>query len=155
MTKFRIACAISAWALCAALAMPGSGLAQEKQMYQWTDQDGVVHFSDVAPEGMDVPAQNIPLNDKPAGLGNQQDVPTGPSAAQQRREEIAQKSAEGKANRAAMDAQCAAWRAEVDRLEPNRRVFYTNEEGETERMDDVARTDQVAELKAQIAKNCG
>jgi hypothetical protein len=154
MTKFQIACAISGWALCIALAMPGTGSAQDKQMYQWTDQDGVVHFSDTAPEGLDVPAQNVPMNDRPAGLGNQQAVPTGPSAAQQRREEIAQKSAEGKANRAAMDAQCAAWQAEVDRLEPNRRVFFTNEQGETERMDDVARTDRVAELKAQIAKNC-
>ena len=42
----------------------------------------------------------------------------------------------------------------MDRLEPNRRVFFTNEQGETERMDDVARTNRVAELKAQIAKNC-
>ncbi|MCW8871856.1 MAG: DUF4124 domain-containing protein [Xanthomonadales bacterium] len=154
MTKLQIACAVSAWALCAALAMPGDGLAQEKQMYQWTDQDGVVHFSDTAPEGMDVPAKNIPMNDQPAGLGNQQAPPSGPSAAQQRREDIAQKSAEGKANRAALDAQCAAWQAEVDRLEPNRRVFSTNEQGETERMDDVVRTNRVAELKAQIAKNC-
>jgi hypothetical protein len=134
--------------------MTGDGLAQEKQMYQWTDQDGVVHFSDTAPEGMDVPAQDVPMNDKPAGLGTQQAPSSGPSAAQQRREDIAQKSAESKANRAALDAQCAAWQAEVDRLEPNRRVFFTNEQGETERMDDVARTDRVAELKAQIAKNC-
>ena len=51
-------------------------------------------------------------------------------------------------------AQCAAWQAEVDRLEPNRRVFFTNEQGETERMDDVERTNKVAELKSQIARNC-
>jgi hypothetical protein len=50
--------------------------------------------------------------------------------------------------------ECTAWQAEVDRLEPNRRVFYTNDEGETVRMDDVERTNRVANLKSQIAKNC-
>ena len=37
---------------------------------------------------------------------------------------------------------------------PTGAVFYTNEQGETERMDDVDRTDKVAQLKNQIAKNC-
>ena len=77
-----------------------------------------------------------------------------PSAAQQRREEIARNTEAAKAKQAARAAECAAWQTEVDRLEPNRRVFYTNEQGETERMDDVARTNRVAELKAQIARNC-
>jgi hypothetical protein len=49
---------------------------------------------------------------------------------------------------------CSAWEAELERLEPSRRVFYTNEEGETERMDDVARTDRVAELKSLIDRDC-
>ena len=78
----------------------------------------------------------------------------GPSYAQQRRDEIAQKSGEAQANKAVKDMECTAWQAEVDRLEPNRRVFYTNDEGETVRMDDVERTNGVANLKSQIAKNC-
>jgi len=52
------------------------------------------------------------------------------------------------------DAECAAKSAEVAELEPHRRVFFTNEEGETERMDDVERTNRVAEAKAFIEKNC-
>jgi len=42
----------------------------------------------------------------------------------------------------------------VDRLEPNRRVFYENEEGETVRMDDQVRADRVDDMKAQIARKC-
>jgi hypothetical protein len=33
-------------------------------------------------------------------------------------------------------------------------VFSTNEKGETERMDDVVRTDRVAELRDLIGNNC-
>jgi hypothetical protein len=33
-------------------------------------------------------------------------------------------------------------------------VFFTNEAGETERMDDVERTNQVAEARAFIEANC-
>mgnify|MGYP001821254726 FL=1 len=141
-------------ALCAALFAPGYGLAQEMKMYQWTDEDGVVHFSDTAPAGMDVPATDIPMDEAPAGANPYEDVASEPSAAQQQREEIARQSEQNRAEQANLDSRCAAWRAEVERLEPNRRVFYTNEEGETERMDDVARTERVAELRAQIAENC-
>jgi len=139
---------------CLALAQVGSGLAQDKKMYQWTDQDGVVHFSDVAPEGQAATARDMPMDATPATASPYQQPGSGPSAAQQRREDIARKSEQSKAMQAARESECAAWQAEVDRLEPNRRVYYTNEQGETERMDDVARTNRVAELKAQIARNC-
>jgi len=139
---------------CLALAQVGSGLAQGKKMYQWTDQDGVVHFSDTAPEGQAVTAREMPVEAAPATASPYQQAGSGPSAAQQRREDIARKSEQSKAMQAARESECAAWQAEVDRLEPNRRVYYTNEQGETERMDDVARTNRVAELKAQIDRNC-
>ena len=53
-----------------------------------------------------------------------------------------------------MEAQCAAWQADVDRLEPHRRQFYTDESGETVRMDDEERVKLVAELKQKFADNC-
>ena len=155
MRKLEILCSVTILALCAALFAPGHGLAQEMKMYQWTDEDGVVHFSDTAPAGMDVPATDIPMDEVPAGVNPYEDAASGPSAAQQQREEIARQSEQNRAEQANLDAECAAWRTEVAQLEPNRRVFYTNEKGETERMDDVARADRVAELKALIAENCG
>lgn len=126
------------------------------KMYRWTDENGVVHYSDQRPPGQEVQEQAIPLDPGPdtdAGDPGGQ-TPAEPSLAQQRREEIARKHEQERERQAANASQCAAWQAEVDRLEPNRRVFYTNEEGETERMDDVERTDRVAQLKGQISKNC-
>lgn len=129
--------------------------AQEKKMYRWTDENGTVHFSETRPEGTQATEQVIPQNaNPPAGDNPYAGVDSGPSYAEQKREEIARKSEQAQADKAMKSAQCAAWQAEVDRLEPHRRVFYTNEQGETERMDDVERTNRVAELKSQIAKNC-
>jgi hypothetical protein len=128
--------------------------AQDKKLYSWTDENGTVHFSDTQPEGQNYQEKIIPQETAPATDNPYHDVDSGPSAAEQRRADIARKSEEAQVNKAVNSAQCSAWQAEVARLEPNRRVFSTNEQGETERMDDVERTDRVAELKAQIAKNC-
>ena len=129
-------------------------VAQDKKLYSWTDENGTVHFSDVQPEGQVVEERNIPQDAPPASDNPYHDVDTGPSAAEQRRQDIARKSEQAQNQQAMNSVQCPSWQAEVDRLEPNRRVFSTNEQGETVRMDDVERTDRVAELKAQIAKNC-
>jgi hypothetical protein len=128
--------------------------AQDKKMYSWTDENGTVHFSDKPTEGQNVQEIDIPQSAPPVSANPYQEVDTAPSAAEQRREEIALKNEENQVNRAEKNAECSSWQSEVEQLEPNRRVFYTNDKGETERMDDVERTDRVAELKAQIARNC-
>ncbi|MEE4218551.1 MAG: DUF4124 domain-containing protein [Xanthomonadales bacterium] len=133
--------------------------AQSKEMYQYTDENGTVVFTDQRPAGQEVEAQAIPAgpplqgNDPNAGAAAAVTQP-GSSVAEQRREEIAEHKQEARAKKARNEAQCAAWQSEVDRLEPNRRVFITNEQGETERMDDVERVNQVAALKQKIAANC-
>jgi len=142
-------------ALVFGLLLTADALAQDKTMYSWTDENGTVHFSDKQPEGQAVEEQLIPQNDTSVTSNpDQQPGSAGPSAAQQRRDEIARNSDRAEANKAMTSAQCSAWQAEVDRIEPNRRVFFTNDQGETERMDDVQRTNRVAELKSQIARNC-
>jgi len=135
--------------------MTAYAVVQAQTMYSWTDENGVVHFSDVQPEGQQVQEQAIP-QDKPSAAPNPYATPAdaGPSAADQRRAEIAQKNQQAQADRAMKAAQCPGWESEVARLEPNRRVFFTNDQGETERMDDVERTNRVAELKSLIAQNC-
>ena len=139
--------------LCVFLMLAGGLQAQE--MYKWTDENGVVHFSDKKPAGVDVKAQNVPAG-PPLQGANPYAQPEGnnTSPGQQRREEIASQSQQAREKSAALEAQCAELRSEIDRLEPNRRVFVTNEKGETERMDDVARAGRVAELKSQFARNC-
>ncbi|MEJ2383125.1 MAG: DUF4124 domain-containing protein [Xanthomonadales bacterium] len=130
---------------------------QAKEMYRWTDENGVVHYTDRKPPAqVDYETSHVPdANPAPGAAPAAVPADEGePNFAQQRREEIAQKKREARETGAQREAECAAWRAEVDRLEPNRRVFFTNEDGETERMDDVERVNRVAELKQQIAKNC-
>ena len=139
---------------CFSAAFPAD--AQAKEMYSWTDENGVVHFSDTKPAGQEAQSQAIPQGqalqgNDPYQQGNAANEPT---LGQKRREEIEQKHQQAEASQAMNNAQCAAWQAEVDRLEPHRRIFFTNEKGETERMDDVERANKVAQLKSQIAKNC-
>jgi hypothetical protein len=137
------------------LAAVSLAQAQEKKMYSWTDENGTVHFTDTRPEGQQVQEQIIPEDKSPASTDPYAQAGTsGVSAADQKRTELAEKRQEYEANKATTEAECAAWQAEVDRLEPNRRVFYQNEEGETVRMDDQVRADRVDGLKAQIARKC-
>ena len=145
--------------LTLAIAALGISLsAHAEKMYQWTDENGVVHFSDKKPQGQDFKTVDMPTTPttgtvSPLAPESSQSADT-TSMAQQRRDDIAQSRQASSEKQAANQAQCAVWQAEVDRLEPHRRVFFTNEEGETERMDDVERANTVAELKKQIAANC-
>lgn len=141
--------------LSAGLFLTIQSVAQEKKMYSWTDANGVVHFSDVQPQGQSAREEKIPMDVGSGTPSRGSSVsPAGPSIAEQKRQEIASKADQAKTAKAANSAKCSAWKSEVEQLEPNRRVFYTNDQGETERMDDVARTDRVAELKSLIEQNC-
>lgn len=150
--KLSLACLFCAVWVVFIVAPSG---AEAQKMYKWTDENGVVHFTDTKPEGQQVEEQAIPAGEPPATSEPYATPETGgQSLAEQRRQDISRKSEQAKAERELKKTQCAALQSEVARLEPNRRVFYTNEQGETERMDDVERTDRVAELKSQIARDC-
>jgi hypothetical protein len=154
MPKARTARILST-ILCLSICCGANG--QGKQMYSWTDKDGVVHFTDQRPAGQEVTLIDIPESEQRSYEEPYQaaDSVDEPSLAQKRRDDIAQKRAQRAADKAVNDAECAVRRAEIEQLEPNRRVYFTNEQGETERMDDVERTDRVAESRAFIQKNCG
>ena len=133
-----------------------SAAAQEKTMYSYTDENGTVVFTDKKPVGKDVKQQAIPAGPPPQGDNpyEQADPAAAISVAQQKRDEIKQGKQKSQDQMAQQQAKCAALQAEVDRLEPNRRVFYENDKGETARMDDVERVNRVAALKGQIAADC-
>jgi len=137
-------------------SMIGAGTVQSQQMYKWTDKDGVIHFSETPPADQQAESSNIPSGPPLMGQAPVTDssVDGMPSAAQQRREEISQNREQTQSEAMIIEAQCMAKQAEVARLEPNRRVFYTDENGETVRMDDQKRVDQVAAAKEFIRKNC-
>ena len=131
--------------------------AQSGKMYSYTDENGTVVFTDKRPQDREIQSEPIPPGPPPQGGNPYAQAGAGqqPSSAQQRREDIAQNQAQARQARAEQAALCADWQAEVERLEPNRRHFYTNDEGETVRLDDVERVNRVAELKQKIAADCG
>ena len=150
------------FALLAIVVAVAASEAPAKELYRWTDENGVVHFSDKKPPGNQAYEAQVVADEAPVPVQADASPATEAEAeaealhnvAQQRREEIAQRKQEARQQEAERSAQCAAWQAEVDRLEPSRRVYYTNEAGETERMDDVQRVETVARLKEQIAAHC-
>lgn len=134
------------------LAMVTDAGAEQKKMYKWTDENGVVHFSEVKPADQQVDSIPIPSAEAPAAA--QTSTEAVPNYAQERRDEIAASKKQAREQQAVTEAQCASWKSEVERLEPHRRQFITNEKGEVERVDDVQRVQHVADLKSKIAANC-
>jgi len=157
--------------LLLALVVAWCSLASAAEVYTWTDANGIVHYSDSPPESgatktLQVeeiyhpgsadayPAAAEPPQ-IPATTPNEPESPPPPSAAQLRREQIAENRAKDQEARAETERLCALHRQRLEQMEPSRRVFYTGEQGETVRMDDEERVKLVEESKAFVAQNCG
>lgn len=156
--------------LCAAISLPAAA----KEIYTWTDENGVVHYVDSppahpgavsrdAPEAYrpgtsDVvyPAASAPAADDGTDVDGVDTAGAAgePSVADQKRAEMAAKRAEQQQHQAEMDEVCARARQRLEQIEPYRRVFYTDESGETARMDDEQRVAEVEEMKQFIRTNC-
>jgi hypothetical protein len=143
------------------------------EVFSWTDKNGVTHFSDTAPEGQEVNTIALPDNpvdassatvdtpdpaDDPAIASEDKpvsDLAVEPlTAAQQKRKEIAESREERRKAEAKSAGLCQEHRQRLTQMEPSRRVIYTNEAGETVRMDDEQRVNMIEEDKTYIAENC-
>ena len=153
-----------------------SGNAVANEVFKWTDENGVVHFGDRPPEGqktqtIDIPqaprSSNTRANPSPddaqpgsdSSAANATSLPGEEEAAplslaDQRREQIATDRQEKREAREETERMCAKHRQRLTQMEPARRVFYTDETGQSVRMDDDVRMDLIAEDKAFIAENC-
>ena len=152
----------------AALACALSFHAAANQVYTWTDENGVTHFSDRKPPDTDT--QVIDMAEKPGGVtySKPQEASDGETVAddtavaaepattpgQQRREQIAASSAERRAAEAEENAMCQKQRELLARLEPARRVYYTDENGAEVRMNDEQRMQAIADTRNYIAQYC-
>lgn len=158
----------AAWAVlfCGLLFSPLTAA----EVYRWTDENGVTHFSQTPPPaGQEAEVEEVPdpatgaAAQQAAGIdfdGAQTDLEESPaaggemSAAERRRQELAEKANQRRAQQEALEAGCAQARARLAQIEPSRRVYYENEEGETVRMDDEARVAEVEQLHNFISRNC-
>jgi hypothetical protein len=138
--------------------------AQNTTVYTWTDENGVVHYVDTPPENPDAIAIDAPEAYRPgtAGAYEQEDAAapeeegTEPvqSYADEQRAQIAAKREKAQAAQQEREMLCAEARKQLAQVEPSRRVYFTNSQGETERLDDEERVRMVEEAKQQIDQNC-
>ena len=153
-----------------------SGNAVAGEIYSWTDKNGVVHYGDRPPEGQEtqivvIPQAHLPdsagaypspEDAQPGGDSNAADATNAPgeqdtaplSLADQRREQFATDRKEKREAREETERMCAKHRQRLTQMEPARRVFYTDENGQSVRMDDDLRVELIEEDKAYIAENC-
>ena len=162
-------CLVSACAvmLCGFLASSQA----HSDVYRWTDENGVTHFSETPPPGgQEAQVEDIPdgvpgpVDDEsgidPASVMNDNSVPSDQAAADTmspadlKRQAMAEKRAQRQADQKALEAECRQVKSRLAQIEPSRRVYYVNEEGETVRMDDEQRVGEVDELQDFIDKNC-
>ena len=144
------------------------------EIYKWTDENGLVHFGDRPPQGQQAQSINTleaaPPDDdetEPApeaqeaapadasvdtAAGEEEPVPL--TAAQARREKMAIERKERAEAQAEIEVMCQKHSKRLTQIEPARRVYYTNEQGESVRMDDDLRTSLIEEDKSYINKNC-
>jgi hypothetical protein len=154
-------------ALCAGLASSVLLHAQSSSVYTWTDEHGVVHYSDsprsggrsehIRVEGAYKPGTSdaYPAAEPTTPGAEGTEAAEAPkSAAEQRREQLAQNRQERQEADAEARKQCGRHRQRLTQMEPARRVFYTNEQGEQVRMDDDERMRLIEESKAYLARYC-
>ena len=156
--------------LISAVAVASTAPARASEVYTWTDENGVVHYSDapradraakivevdeeIQPDSEDAyadpaEADSPPAEDVDAG---EEDTPKTP--AQEAREKLARERAERREAQAETDRLCALHRQRLERMEPARRVFYTDEQGESVRLDDDRRLELIDESRDFLADNC-
>lgn len=128
-----------------------------EELYKWVDENGTVHYGAVPPEGVDAVPVSVDLEPGPVTdpyPKTQADGEGEPSIAEQRRQARAERIAQNREESARIEAECAAQRSILERLEPRPNVIIQNPDGSTSRMDDAERMKLINEAKDFIAKNC-
>ena len=149
--------------------------ASAEEVYVWTDENGVKHFSSIPPSGgQDATVQDIASDGSGAASGisivesvsPQSSFESGEvssldgedgeeiSVADQQRLQMAERRSERRAAQADLERACAEANYRLAQIEPSRRVFYTDEDGETVRMDDEERVGEVDTLRRFLSENC-
>ena len=156
--------------LAAILTWAGSGNVLATEVHTWTDENGIVHFSEAPSASGDSRLINIegvympgttgayPAGENsqqaPAGAGGEESEDSPQSVAQQRREQLAKDRDEKKKAKAEADRMCGLHRQRLEQMEPARRVMFVDEQGEQVRMDDDQRMGLIDESKEFLASNC-
>jgi hypothetical protein len=130
------------------------GAAEKKQVYKWTDANGVVHFTD-APPPKDTPnVQSVRLvggmtSSAPAVAEESAAPTTAPNSAPN--QSAAPATAAAKPDDATL---CKTARANLELLQGDTPVGVADAQGKADVLDDKARATQLANAKVAIARYC-
>jgi hypothetical protein len=162
-------------AMATLLGLTATGLyAQSGTIYSWTDENGVKHYSDRAPEVPAAGAEMVKVDTsvppgKPEAAVDAPESETLESSvtaqatdkpgkqlsyADQQRLAMQEKRKAKQEQATERNQLCLQARDQLAQVEPSRRVFYTDENGDTVRLDDDQRMQMVDESKALIAQYC-
>ena len=149
----------------AAITMPHANA--DKAVYRWVDGDGIVHFGDRPPEGVNVTEfalkpdtvepgsseKNAGSSPDPESTADAEDeAPL--SVAEQRRQARAERRQKYTEEKQKMESQCETMRRQKDFVEPSPRVLVQDEDGNPRRLEDNEREEMLDEANAFLAKNC-
>lgn len=156
--------------LMGAAAAAWTAPARGNEVYTWTDEDGVVHYTDATQAGRaaeivevegaarhpsaDTSPAPAPEAAPPSAGADTEAADEIKTPAQERREKMARERAERREAQAETDRLCTLHRQRLEAMEPARRVFWTNEEGESVRLDDDRRLELIDESSDFLADNC-
>ncbi len=139
-----------------------SALAAE--IYTWTDENGVKHFSDTKPvateaETVDVGGseRQVTYSNPTSNVAPAQDDKVENSVhsiAEKRRQELEDGRKLRAEEQAEKERMCALHEKRLAEVEPVRRVYYTDKDGNRTRLDDEQRLGLVNESKNYISENC-
>lgn len=154
--------------LLVVLTIAASCAASAKEVYTWTDENGVVHFVDRPPGNPDAQAVDAPEAYRPGSVSPEPVEPIEPaeiaaedqppeqelSPAEQKRVELAEQRARRQSERAEAERICAEAKRKLAMIQPSPRVLYENQQGEVVRMDDDQRVRMIEENQALVDKYC-
>jgi hypothetical protein len=132
------------------------------EVYSWTDENGVTHFSDTPRADGDQRVIEAEEAYRPGSVEIQPPAAaeTGDAeqaaltAAQARRAELRESGQTRRERQQEQQQLCAAHRQRLEQMEPARRVYYLDEAGNEVRMDDDRRMQLIEESKAFLDDNC-
>ena len=139
----------------AAVAAAASLYAQTSGIYKWTDENGVVHFSDMKPADTD--SQNLEVDHRTGFSKVAKDDNTTASAdaaAPGENGEAPLSAAQQRFEQAEIRLWCQKHEKRLLEMEPARRVYTYDENGRQVRMDDDTRVALIEESKAYLSENC-
>lgn len=133
-------------------------LADTETIYKWTDLNGVVHYGERPPEGVDavrVTVSSIAPEDASDPYASARRGPDDePSISEQKREERAKRAEEQAQEDARLTAACAAHRDRLSQLVPRTNILLQNPDGTSRRLDDNERLAMIDESQKFVDASC-